>query len=324
MNTFVKTSEGLRETANSRIKTYTTAQEVYDAIEAGDLKEGENFATYVTEGIKEDIVDQVNHIESLIPGNASLTNLLVTVQEIQDLDVGALEGRVDTLESYIPTNTSSDNPLVNNSGLTQAYNTLDTCIGNVNSDLTTLAGRVTANETNISTLDGCKVDCSDFTTLSNTVADNTAAIDTKTSCTDFTELAGTVSGIATSLANKVSCTDFTALETTVSGHTTSLAGKASCTDLSDLSTTVSGLSTTVASKASCTALQDLSDTVSGHTTAIRNNADDILGLESKPGLECTGTVKSVNGNGPDSSGNVSLSMPELSYNSSTHVLSITL
>ena len=178
MNTFIKETTGLKQINDQKIKTYSCGQAVLDAITAGTLTEGDEFQTNVAFGIHEDIVDDVAYLLSVTPGNASPTNQLVTQDDISALDIGALGNRVTTIEGYIPANTTNTNPLVNNLGLTQAYNELMNCISGNTGSINSLAEDVGTLNTSIT----CKVECSDFTSHTTAQATCNTCYNDQLSC----------------------------------------------------------------------------------------------------------------------------------------------
>lgn len=228
MNTFIKESNGLKQTNDQKIKTYSCGQAVLDAITAGTLTEGDEFQTQVAFGIHEDIVDDVAYLLSVTPGNASPTNQLVTQDDISALDVGALEDRVDTIEGYIPSNTTNANPLVNNLGLTQAHNAIMVCVDANTSSINTLDGCVS----DLNSAVACKVECSDFTA-------HTTAQDTCNTCynSQLSSLNTDLSGLHTLVDNCTSAYD--SHFTSVDGSITSIN---SCT--SSLQTSLNALDNT--------------------------------------------------------------------------------
>jgi len=276
VNTFIKESNGLKQINDQKIKTYSCGQAVLDAITDGTLTEGDEFQTQVAFGIHEDIVDDVAYLLSVTPGNASPTNQLVTQDDISALDVGALGDRVTTVEGYIPSNTTNANPLVNNLGLTQAYNELMVSINGNTGSINSLAESVGTLETDITS----KVECSDFTA-------HTTAQDT---CN-------------TSYNSQLSSlnTDVAALKVTDGEHTTAI---------STINTDLSGLHTLVNN---CTSAYDTC--ISGydsHFTSVDSSITSINSCTSSlqtslNALDNT-AVKCVNGVAPVN-GNVTITLP---------------
>lgn len=82
MTTFIKTADGLKESVNTKVKTFANEQAVLDAIAQGVLKEGDSFATPMSGQIEGDLATRVEEIEAVIPGDASPTNLLATERQI--------------------------------------------------------------------------------------------------------------------------------------------------------------------------------------------------------------------------------------------------
>lgn len=276
MNTFIKETTGLKQINDQKIKTYSCGQAVLDAITAGTLTEGDEFQTNVAFGIHEDIVDDVAYLLSVTPGNASPTNQLVTQDDISALDIGALGNRVTAIEGYIPVNTTNANPLVNNLGLTQAYNELMNCISGNTGSINSLAEDVGALNTSIT----CKVECSDFTA-------HTTAQDTCNTCYN----------------SQLSClnTDVAALKLTDTEHTNCIS--AINTDLSSLHTLVNN----------CTSAYDTCiNCYDSHFTSVDSSITSINSCTSSlqtsfNALDST-AVKCVNGVAPVN-GNVTITLP---------------
>lgn len=107
---YVKNNGSLVLQNSTKIKNFACAECVEKAIENGQLEEGEWFTTDLYYGIHEDIVKQVQEIESLIPGTASNENLLATIRDVS----GGLSCKVNCsdYEAVVPGNASASNMLV--------------------------------------------------------------------------------------------------------------------------------------------------------------------------------------------------------------------
>ena len=99
---YVKSNGSLSETSRPKIKVFDSNEEIYDALENGDLNTGEIVSSKFTEGAVDLagatnlIADQVALINEKIPADAGTTNLLVTQSIVDDITATLDEDRTDT------------------------------------------------------------------------------------------------------------------------------------------------------------------------------------------------------------------------------------
>lgn len=170
MQQFIKQSTGLAEVGRACLPTYESIDDVCAAIEAGELTEGDAFATVAAHGITEDIMATINCLVSITPGNAGPENMLVTQDQL-DKAGGDIECVCEHLNEI-------------------AQDVLQKVYCN---DFNQLGARVGVNENNIADLQINKVSCSDYSTYIST---NDTNISNLTSCTSDLK------------TNKVNCTDY--------------------------------------------------------------------------------------------------------------------
>lgn len=217
--TYVKTSNGLQPTDQSKVKNYSCAADVEAAISDSSLKEGEWFSIPAGIGIHEDIVSDVQRLLSYTPTNASATNQFATQADLPTSDLTNLTNRVSTLETNSATKTE-----------------LAACPDS--STVNQLGARVGVNETNIA----CRVQCCDLTSI---CSDIYTCIGTVESANE-TFIEQSFNPVKTDVTNLKSCAGLACTGTVVA---TDIADMATCTYLSNNYMTCTDLASTYAGKA---------------------------------------------------------------------------
>lgn len=264
MTSFVKGNNGLEEIGRGKIRNYASVEDVCTAIANGELAKDDLFTTITSEGITEDIEANINWLMSVTPSCASPTNMLVTQDDLSDLDVGALTDRVCTNEQNITA--------------------LQTTTGNLQTGLNQTTSRVGVNETNISNLQTCTSDLQtnvesrvSNTTYQSDLSDLRSDISDKVDCSDYssdiTALTTCDACLRTDVNSKVATTTYESNCTCTNNRITALE---SCPGLNCTGTLVA---TDIANKVNCSDFTTLRTTVTN--------------LGNCAGLDCTGTVKAI-------------------------------
>lgn len=246
MTTFIKNSDNsLSEVGRSKIRNYATTDDVIAAIESGELKKDDLFTTIAACGLSEDVEAVIRCLVSITPNTASPTNMLVTQDQITDLDIGDLRDRIDTAEANISTNTS--------------------CINTVNNTLQQVGAQVEVNANNID----LRVCCTDFnTSMTNMGNLIQSVVDATASCTDFNNYKTSTDTNISNLND-----DVDALETRVSTNESDIGNLQTCT--TSLQTSLNSTSNTVSNNTTrIAALENAGyTTCKGTVTSINNTTD---------------------------------------------------
>lgn len=281
MKSYIKTAAGLSPQNTTCIKVYSSLEKVNEAIASGELKENELFATCVSSGIHDDIVGDVQFLLSVISPDASPSNKLVTLTDI-NTDYATKNWVHDTFVQCCDYSSDLADLTTNiESRVTQ------TCFNNELSNIRSdISDRVSCSDyssdlTNFSNNLVNKVTCSDYQTWQIDLLDSiNSDFCCRVQCYDYNQYVASndnnISNINTTLSNKVTCSDYN----------TALSNKVTCSDYN-------------------TKINALENCISSLTTTINSLTCRIADLESCAGLDCVGTLTSDNFE-YDGSGNLNI------------------
>lgn len=212
--------------------------------------------------------------------------------------IQAIADDVSTIQSYIPSDTdATTNTLVNKEMLEEATGGVievqcsGTAVCNISSD----------NPLNLNSIAFDGVDISD-----------------KVTCSDYQQFQIDITdSLNCGLCCRVQCCDYNVDKTAIENRLTSLESCGGLTCVGDVTTStlnscVSDLNTDISGRVTCTDYQN----------AITNIDSNILDLKSCSGLDCVGTVTSVNNCSPDNNGNVQITLPTYSLSGTTLTITV--
>lgn len=91
MKQFIKTNNGLEDVTKPKVKVYASIADLQDAVENGDIAEGEIVATKFVDNAQDDsmnveaIENQISNINALIPNGTSALNQLVNASQVAQM-----------------------------------------------------------------------------------------------------------------------------------------------------------------------------------------------------------------------------------------------
>lgn len=91
MKQFIKTNNGLKDVTKPKVKVYASIADLQDAVDNGDIAEGEIVATKFVDNAQDDsmnveaIENQISNINAMIPNGTSALNQLVNASQVAQM-----------------------------------------------------------------------------------------------------------------------------------------------------------------------------------------------------------------------------------------------